>query len=295
MIGLTECQRREQYLAVFTLHEKEMFLRLTERCLHEDPSSRPSSGAVVEELARIRDETRKGSTGETVRRFYQFFLYWKVTGPCMGVRGVGLAWVAGLSWCAWHWSALCGWQCSAYSVGGSFWPSVGFSGRTCAGGSSQPCVGGSARPCVGGIGQPYVDGSGRTCVGGNGWSCVGGIGQPCVDGSGRTCVGGSIRPCMGGSGISCFGGSGISCFGGSGVCVCNVIKTFRRRRHTETINPAALLPFSILPTTPSGVLVRCVDWVHHGHRTVTSRAGAYLGQTPFWHPLAGAYHGETAF
>ena len=87
MIGLTECQRRQQYLAVFTLQEKEMFLRLTEQCLHEDPSSRPSSGAVVEELAKIRDEARKGSKGETVRRFYQLFLYWKAMGPCMGVCG----------------------------------------------------------------------------------------------------------------------------------------------------------------------------------------------------------------
>ena len=67
MIGLTECQRREQYLAVFTLHEKETFLRLTERCLHEDPSSRPSAGVVVEELVRIREEARNDSTGETVR------------------------------------------------------------------------------------------------------------------------------------------------------------------------------------------------------------------------------------
>ena len=134
VIGLTECQRREQYLAVFTLHEKEMFLRLTEQCLNEDPSSRPSSGAIVEELARIRDEARKGSTGETVRRFYQLFLYWKAMGPCMGVSGwpgvggrarsvcvalVGLVWVGvfglkcGWQWSilsGWHWLGLCGWH-----------------------------------------------------------------------------------------------------------------------------------------------------------------------------------------
>ena len=66
-----------------------MFLGLTEQCLYEDPSSRPSSGAVVEELARIRDEARKGSTGETVRSFYQLLLCWNAMGPCMGWPCVG--------------------------------------------------------------------------------------------------------------------------------------------------------------------------------------------------------------
>ena len=67
MVGLTECQRREQYLALFTPLEKKLVLRLTEQCLQEDPSDRPSSAAVVEELAKIREEVKKGSTGETVR------------------------------------------------------------------------------------------------------------------------------------------------------------------------------------------------------------------------------------
>ena len=176
MIGLTECQRREHYLAVFTFHENEMFLRLTEWCLHEDPSSRPSSGVVVEELVRIREEARKGSTGETVRRFYQLFIYWKAMGPCMGVSG---------------------WPC----VGARARPSVGFSGRTWAGVSDQPCVGGIGRPCVGGSVRPSVGFSGRT------WEGV--SDQPCVGGSGHSCVDGSGQPCVGGSGILCAGGSGV--------------------------------------------------------------------------------------
>ena len=68
VIGLTELQRREHYFGMFTLQEKELFQRLTEGCLQEDPSSRPSCSALVEELARIREEARKSSNGETVRK-----------------------------------------------------------------------------------------------------------------------------------------------------------------------------------------------------------------------------------
>ena len=66
LLALTECQRREHYLAVFTVQEKDVFLRLIEQCLQEDPSSRPSSSALVEELATTREEARKGSAGESV-------------------------------------------------------------------------------------------------------------------------------------------------------------------------------------------------------------------------------------
>ena len=68
VIGLTELQRREHYFGMFTLQEKELFHRLTEGCLQEDPSSRPSASALVNELARIREEARKGSDGEAVRK-----------------------------------------------------------------------------------------------------------------------------------------------------------------------------------------------------------------------------------
>ena len=67
LLALTESQRREHYFGMFTLQEKELFQRLTEGCLQEDSSSRPSSSALVEELARIREEASKGSSGETVR------------------------------------------------------------------------------------------------------------------------------------------------------------------------------------------------------------------------------------
>ena len=67
MVGLTEYQRRKQYLALFTPSEKKLLLKLTEWCLQEDPSDRPYSAVVVEELAKIREEVNKGSTGETVR------------------------------------------------------------------------------------------------------------------------------------------------------------------------------------------------------------------------------------
>ena len=68
LLALTESQRREHYFGMFTLQEKELFQRLAEGCLQEDPSSRPSSSALVEELARIREEASKGSSGETVRK-----------------------------------------------------------------------------------------------------------------------------------------------------------------------------------------------------------------------------------
>ena len=71
LLAPTEYQRREHYLALFTVREKEMFLRLIEQCLQEDPSSRPSSGTMVEELDRIREQERKGSAGETVRNCRQ--------------------------------------------------------------------------------------------------------------------------------------------------------------------------------------------------------------------------------
>ena len=66
LVALTEYQRREHYLTLFTLREKEMFLKLIQQCLQDDPSSRPSSSALVEELGRTREEARKDSAGESV-------------------------------------------------------------------------------------------------------------------------------------------------------------------------------------------------------------------------------------
>ena len=67
MVALTECQRREQYFAMFTSPEKELLLRVTKCCLQEESSSRSSSIVVVEELAKISEEVKKASTGESVR------------------------------------------------------------------------------------------------------------------------------------------------------------------------------------------------------------------------------------
>ena len=82
VIGLTEHQRREHYLAVLTVREKEVFLRLIEQCLQEDPSRRPSSSALVEELGRFSEEAKKGSAGEPVRTFchFQSGLVWIICG-----------------------------------------------------------------------------------------------------------------------------------------------------------------------------------------------------------------------
>ena len=88
LLALTESQRREHYFGTFTLQEKELFQRLTEGCLQEDPSSRPSSSALVEELARIREEASKGSSGETVR---------SVCGHICSGTQYGLVWVAVLA------------------------------------------------------------------------------------------------------------------------------------------------------------------------------------------------------
>ena len=67
MVALTECQCREQYISQCTPPEKKLLLRLIEWCLQEYPSSRPPSAIITKELAKIREETKKGLTGETVR------------------------------------------------------------------------------------------------------------------------------------------------------------------------------------------------------------------------------------
>ena len=99
VIGLTEHQRREHYLALFTVQEKEVFLRLIEQCLQEDPSSRPSSSALVEELARTRQEMRKGSAGESVSNCDYAVLETGI---------LGIVWVT----CSF---SLCWWQRSTFS------------------------------------------------------------------------------------------------------------------------------------------------------------------------------------
>ena len=89
----------------------------------------------------------------------------------------------------------------------------------------------------------------------------------------------------------------LSRFKAQGVCVCVCVCVWCVRHHQDgspeprvaeedTLKPAIpqrwlRLPFSILLTTPPGVLGQHLDWIYRGHRTVTSRAGAYHGQTDF--------------
>ena len=67
LVALTEYQRREHFYALLTPQEKELFLRLTEWCLQEDPSRRPFSRDVVESLVKIATKVEKATRGGIVR------------------------------------------------------------------------------------------------------------------------------------------------------------------------------------------------------------------------------------
>ena len=53
IVGLTELQRRERYVVLFTPQEKQLFLPTVRKCLENRPDKRPSSAALVQELRRI--------------------------------------------------------------------------------------------------------------------------------------------------------------------------------------------------------------------------------------------------
>ena len=53
IIGLSELQRRERYIAVFTAQEKQLFLPVVRGCLENRPDQRPSSVVLVQDLRRI--------------------------------------------------------------------------------------------------------------------------------------------------------------------------------------------------------------------------------------------------
>ena len=53
IIGLSELQRRERYIAAFTAQEKQLFLPIVRPCLENRPDKRPSSVMLVRELRRI--------------------------------------------------------------------------------------------------------------------------------------------------------------------------------------------------------------------------------------------------
>ena len=61
LIGLTELQRRDRYVAMFTAQEKQLFLPTVTQCLQNQPSKRPSSVMLARELRRIESSLPTGS------------------------------------------------------------------------------------------------------------------------------------------------------------------------------------------------------------------------------------------
>ena len=53
LVALTELQRRDRYVAMFTAQEKQLLLPTVNQCLQDQPSKRPSSVVLVRELRRI--------------------------------------------------------------------------------------------------------------------------------------------------------------------------------------------------------------------------------------------------
>ena len=61
IVGLTELQRRERYVAMFTAQEKQLFLPTVRQCLENRPDKRPSSAVLVRELRCIESSLPNGS------------------------------------------------------------------------------------------------------------------------------------------------------------------------------------------------------------------------------------------
>ena len=61
LVALTELQRRDHYVAMFTTQEKQLFLPTVNQCLQDQPSKRPSSVMLVRELRRIESSLPTGS------------------------------------------------------------------------------------------------------------------------------------------------------------------------------------------------------------------------------------------
>ena len=53
IVGLSELQRRERYVEMFTIQEKRWFLTIVHNCLENQPNKRPSSVLLVQELRHI--------------------------------------------------------------------------------------------------------------------------------------------------------------------------------------------------------------------------------------------------
>ena len=61
IIGLTELQRRERYVVLFTAQEQQLFLPTVRQCLENRPDKRPSSAVLMQELRRIESSLWTGS------------------------------------------------------------------------------------------------------------------------------------------------------------------------------------------------------------------------------------------
>ena len=60
-VAVTELQRREQCVELFTAQEKQLFLPIVRQCLENRPDKRPSSMMLVQELRRIESTLPRGS------------------------------------------------------------------------------------------------------------------------------------------------------------------------------------------------------------------------------------------
>ena len=61
IVGLSEIQRRDRYIVMFTAQEKQLFLPTVHQCLENRPDKRPSSVMLVRELRRIESSLPTGS------------------------------------------------------------------------------------------------------------------------------------------------------------------------------------------------------------------------------------------
>ena len=60
-VAITELQRRERYVEMFTAQEKQLFLPTVRQCLENRPDKRPSSAFLVQELRHIESSLPRGS------------------------------------------------------------------------------------------------------------------------------------------------------------------------------------------------------------------------------------------
>ena len=70
-VGITELQRREQYVEMLTAQEKQLFLPIVHPCLENRPDKRPSSVTLVQELRRIESSLPKGGHVAAIEQLRQ--------------------------------------------------------------------------------------------------------------------------------------------------------------------------------------------------------------------------------